>query len=282
MEPRFSVIIPSFNRAATLGKAIESVIHQTSPAFEIIVVDDGSTDQTQQVVEAFPQVSYYYQENQGVSLSRNQGAEMANGDWLIFLDSDDELLPSALVDFSKAIREKPSASILLGGYYLIKNGLESVFIPEQGKYIGHLAGSFAVKREIFNRVGGYDCKLKYGENTELFFRLAYIDLEQAEVPFPIFKYNQDSSGGNRNLILMSESFLYILEKHPDLESRIKRLYHQVLGVNYIRFRRFTEARSHLWKAFLFQPLKLDTLARLGIAMIPSLAKRLYFPVPPYK
>lgn len=282
MEPRFSLIIPSYNRAATLGRAIESILQQSYPAFEIIVVDDGSTDQTRQLLESYPQVTYYYQVNQGVSAARNRGAERATGDWLIFLDSDDELLPSALADFSKAIREKPSASILLGGYYLKKNGLETKFVPEDGRYIGHLSGSFVILRKVFQEVGGYDGHLKFAENTELFFRLDRMQPEKIEVPVPVLRYYQNSSGGNSNLGAMSDSILYILDKHPDLDRHVRRLYHQILGVNYLRFRKFSEARAHLWKAFLFQPLKLDTLARLGIAMMPSLAKRLYSPVPPYK
>ena len=282
MEPKFSVIIPSYNRAATLGRAIESLIQQIFPAYEIIVVDDGSLDQTRSVLELFPQVIYFYQENKGVSAARNQGAEMAKGDWLIFLDSDDELLPSALLDFSISMLHRPKAHIFLGGYYLNKNGTETKFVPEQGKYIGHLSGSFVIRKKVFEQVGRYDAKLKFAENTELFFRLYRPELEQAEVPFPVLRYYQNSAGGNSNLVAMSDSIVYILEKHPDLDNRVKQLYHQILGVNYLRFRRFSDARSHLWKAFLFQPFKLDTLARWGIAMIPSLAKRLYSPVPQQK
>lgn len=279
MKPRFSLIIPSYNRAATLGRAIESVFHQTFPAFEIIVVDDGSTDQTREVMERYSSIFYCHQQNQGVSTARNKGAELATGDWLIFLDSDDELLPSALLDFSNSLTMKPTASILLGGYSLNKNGLETMYIPEPGKYIGHLSGSFAIKRNVFEQVGGYDGHLKFAENTELFFRLDRMELERVEIPIPVLRYHQDSSGGNNNLGAMSDSILYILERHPDLDKHTRRLYHQILGVNYLRIRKFSEARAHLWKAFLLQPFKLDTLMRLGIALIPFLAKRLYSLIP---
>ena len=126
-NPLVSIIIPTFNRAHLIVETLDSVLAQTYSNWECIVVDDGSTDGTREMLEAFPQVIYHYQSNAGVCTARNKGAEIATGDWLIFLDSDDELLPSALADFSKAIGEKPSASILLGGYYLKKNGMKISF-----------------------------------------------------------------------------------------------------------------------------------------------------------
>ena len=277
MEPRFSVIIPSYNRAATLGRAIKSIINQNFPTKEIIVVDDGSTDHTQMEIKSFPQVTYFYQENRGVSAARNQGAKIAIGDWLIFLDSDDELLPNALENYSNALADNPLSSILLGGYILNKNGKETLLIPEKGKFIGYLSGSFAIKKELFDRLKGYDTYLKFAENTELFFRIEQSNAFIGEVHFPILRYNQHDQGGNTNLKETTKGILYILKKHPQISDQVKRLYHQILGVNYLRFRQFQEARIQFKKAYLLNPLKLDTLGRLVIAMIPFLAKRLYSP-----
>lgn len=282
MEPRFSIIIPSYNRAGTLGRAIESVHNQSFPCFEVIVVDDGSTDHSQKVVEAFTKINYFYQENKGVSAARNRGAQIATGDWLIFLDSDDELLPKALEEFYKANNLFIDASVLLGGYILIKNTKETTFIPEKGKYIGHLSGSFAMKKEVFDRLDGYDTSLKFAENTELFFRFDLLNETVGEVHQAVLKYNQPDEGGNNNLVETTKAILYILHKHPYLNNHVKRLYHQILGVNYLRFRKFPEARMHLWKAFLFQPLKLTTLVRWAIALMPFLAEKLYSPNPSSK
>ena len=87
-----SVVIPCFNGEKYLKSAIESVLNQTGIDVEIIVVDDGSTDKTKDVVTAFPEVRYLYHENHGVSYSRNRGLEECSGEFVIFLDSDD-LLP---------------------------------------------------------------------------------------------------------------------------------------------------------------------------------------------
>ena len=95
--PRFSVIIPAYNSATTLTRAVESVLCQSYPAHEIIVIDDGSTDNTTEVARGFgEQVRLLRQANAGVSAARNRGAECATGDWLAFLDADDWYYPDRL------------------------------------------------------------------------------------------------------------------------------------------------------------------------------------------
>lgn len=89
MDPKFSIIIPTYNRKLILKRAIESVLEQSINDFEIIVVDDGSTDDTSELMNTFSGVKYQYQENIGVSSARNTGAKLAVGEWLLFLDSDD-------------------------------------------------------------------------------------------------------------------------------------------------------------------------------------------------
>ncbi len=92
-----SVVIPTYNRAHTLLRAIKSVVSQTLKPAEIIVVDDGSTDNTRELVAAhFPDVLYCYQDNLGVSAARNKGIKLASGEWIAFLDSDDEWLSEKL------------------------------------------------------------------------------------------------------------------------------------------------------------------------------------------
>src|SRR5438874_12024057 len=97
-SPRVSVIIPTFNGSALLGESIASVLAQTYQDFELIVVDDGSTDNTSGVVASFAtkQIRYIHQVNRGVGAARNTGAKAANGELLVFLDHDDLLLPDCL------------------------------------------------------------------------------------------------------------------------------------------------------------------------------------------
>src|SRR5690242_2033878 len=99
--PRFSVVVPTYNRAATLPRAIDSVLAQSVDDFELIVVDDGSTDDTDAVLEHFgDRVRVVVQANAGVSAARNAGAAISQAEWLVFLDSDDELVADALEKYA--------------------------------------------------------------------------------------------------------------------------------------------------------------------------------------
>jgi len=117
MTPRFSVIIPAFNAAATLARAIESVRLQSWPAHEIIVVDDGSTDTTADIARQFgAAVRLIQQTNRGVSVARNAGASAATGDWLAFLDADDWYAGDRLSLHAEWIAEDPALDFLTGDY----------------------------------------------------------------------------------------------------------------------------------------------------------------------
>ncbi|MEW6254185.1 MAG: glycosyltransferase family A protein [Planctomycetota bacterium] len=116
MNPRFSVVIPAFNSAATLARAIESVRAQTWPAHEILVVDDGSTDATAEVAAGCDGVRLIRQKNSGVSVARNAGAAAATGDWLAFLDADDWYAPDRLRLHAEWIADDAALDCLTGDY----------------------------------------------------------------------------------------------------------------------------------------------------------------------
>lgn len=118
--PRISVIIPTYNRARFLGRAIESVMAQSYRDFEVIVIDDGSTDSTREVVGAFStDVWYYYQENSGFSASRNRGIALARGEYITFLDSDDVLLEDALQLGVEVLESHPDVGYVYGRAYYV-------------------------------------------------------------------------------------------------------------------------------------------------------------------
>ena len=108
MNHGVSVIIPSYKRRHVLRRALDSVFAQTLQPLEVIVVDDGSNDDTQSLIEQFyPRVNYLYQPNQGVSKARNKGVRHSRFDWLAFLDSDDEWLPLKLEKQMSALQQQP-------------------------------------------------------------------------------------------------------------------------------------------------------------------------------
>jgi len=136
----YSVIIPTYNRCALLAEAIDSVLLQDSAAIEIIVVDDGSTDETAQMLaKNYPQVHYYYQTNQGPASARNRGIKESTGDLVAFLDSDDIWLENKMNHELMLLQRFPDADMLAGNasYYL------------EGQL--HLADTFAQRNITFNK-----------------------------------------------------------------------------------------------------------------------------------
>ena len=104
--PFFSIIIPTFNRAHILKRAIDSIFSQSFIEYEIVIVDDGSTDNTQEVITAIKSdnLKYVLQQNKGVCAARNAGVAISNGSYLIFLDSDDTLKEEALQSYYQSIK----------------------------------------------------------------------------------------------------------------------------------------------------------------------------------
>ena len=122
--PKFSVIIPVFNGEKTIAHAIESVLNQSYPPHEIVVIDDGSEDRTAEVVKGYSEdVNYFKQTNQGVSASRNNGARVATGDWLTFLDADDYYYPDRLQAHADYLNAYPKLGFLTSDFdYRQSNG----------------------------------------------------------------------------------------------------------------------------------------------------------------
>ncbi len=114
---KISVVIPAYNAEQMIARAIDSVLAQTRPADEIIVVDDGSTDNTAKVIKSYgDKVMLIQQENAGVSVARNTGIEAATGDWIAFLDGDDEWLPEKLKLQTEHLKRNPDLKWTTGNY----------------------------------------------------------------------------------------------------------------------------------------------------------------------
>lgn len=275
MDPRFSVIIPTYNRAKVIGKAIDSIAKQIVPAWEIIVIDDGSSDETRELMASYPQVRYYFQDNAGVSAARNKGAALATGDWLIFLDSDDELFPEAIQEFTSFLCSNPDSKLIKARHVLIssnsiknRNSSDSGFIP----------GSYSINKLVFESLGGFDVNLKFAENTDLIFRFNQSKALVSKLNKLVLFYNQNTQGGSKNLQNILDSTHLILEKHHDyLSNHVKHLFHQNIGVIEMRFGRFSLAKQHLWKSWKFKPTKISTILRLILAYFPVLARKIYTP-----
>jgi glycosyltransferase involved in cell wall biosynthesis len=214
---RFSVIIPTYNNAGTLLRAVQSVQRQSFPAHEIIVIDDGSTDETLAVVTNFAnEVRFISQINAGVSAARNRGAELATGEWLAFLDADDEYEPDRLKLHAEWIAEEPDLEFLLGDQLSCSpEGVPiSTFLSgsKAGRSLLEKFGSqpripliatdfetliadgftevrtISVPRERFLALGGFPCGIKIGEDLHFFIRLFASSRKGGVVPTVLAKY----------------------------------------------------------------------------------------------
>lgn len=183
--PFISIVIPTFNRKDRIELAIESVLGQTFQNFELIVVDDGSTDNTAEVVQAYVnQVKYFYQSHQGVSAARNFGIEKAKGYYICFLDSDDEWLRNKLETQVQLIRSKPQVEICYTDEIWIRNGVRVNPKKIHQKYSGWIyqrclplciisPSSVMIQRNIFNQLGMFDPEMIVCEDYDLWLRISH-------------------------------------------------------------------------------------------------------------
>jgi glycosyltransferase involved in cell wall biosynthesis len=189
-----SVVVPTFNRKILLARALQSVFSQDLPPYEIIVIDDGSTDGTMEfLARNFPHVNYVYQENAGVSAARNQGIKLAMGNWIAFLDSDDAWAPTKLREQVAIIEAQPDLMWISGALGRLSKDGESIneSASEVASFVGSCgAQSIAffeplgntqkchtsatmVRKSVFHEVGFFKEGLNFGEHLEMWFRIAF-------------------------------------------------------------------------------------------------------------
>ncbi|WP_075352575.1 glycosyltransferase family 2 protein [Algoriphagus marinus] len=274
-----SVIIPFYNGAITLNRAVASVKNQSFKDWELILVNDGSTDESHTLANEYlsdSRIRYEFQENQGVSAARNHGAVLASAEWLIFLDADDELKENAILNFNAATSSDTTKDYWIAGIERVNNGVITETLPTNGVHFSKIPGTFCLRKKLFESVGGYDIRMKFSENTELFHRLALAKGNGGISSQVSLVYYDSPDGASKNLQNMVDSLSWFLEKHHDtLSNHVKYLYYQIIGVNYMRFQKFSKARKYLLKALSFKPYKVNTLIRFFISLVPPLAKFLY-------
>ncbi|MGC2183809.1 MAG: glycosyltransferase family A protein [Terriglobales bacterium] len=176
-----SVIIPAFNAASFLPHAVASIDRQGYYPLEIIVVDDGSTDNTAEVARSLPSISrYLHQQNQGPSAARNLGLRHAGGEFIAFLDADDQWPPGKLDLQVGRLRAEPQLDIVLGRIqYISLPGAEEIDIAfeTEERTLTHVhLGSGVYRRAVFERVGLFEETLRYSEDVDWFMRAREKDI----------------------------------------------------------------------------------------------------------
>jgi glycosyltransferase involved in cell wall biosynthesis len=287
--PFFSIIIPTFNRSKQIETAIDAVKNQTYKSFELIVIDDGSTDDTQERMMQHckeENIHYYRQENKGVCSARNHGAIKAKGEYLIFLDSDDDVLPEWLTDF-KGLADQGFPIVYCSMTVKKPNGVvKSVSCIDpylnggNGKGIS-IPGTWAIEANWFKELGGFDEAIKYGENTELKFRMLAQKRTWGFVDHYNFIYNESVSGGSKQIENKLHSNLHILAKHQDYfaeHPEVKRLFLNVAAVSAARLGKYDEARRLFILTWKTQKNNIKSILNCLISIHPLLIRLKWKPL----
>jgi glycosyltransferase involved in cell wall biosynthesis len=219
-----SVIIPTYNSAQYLIAAVESVLAQTFKDFEILVIDDGSTDNTSEVIKQFKDcVRYIKQENQGVSVARNRGIKESCGKYVAFLDADDIWMPTKLERQIEVLKENPKSNACYTEYIAFSGDMKPTELKRlrTGGYVlndlllrGNVVGppsALLGERQLFEKLGGFDSNLSLCADWDMWIRLALMT-ELTFLKEPLIKYRLHDSNMSKNVKLLEEDTLKLLEK----------------------------------------------------------------------
>lgn len=289
-SPKVSVIIPTYNRAHYITEAIESVLAQTYSHFEIIVIDDGSTDDTREILKKYTdKMKYLYQPNQGVAVARNRGLREARGEYVAFLDSDDCWVAEKLEKQVAYLNEHPEVAVVCAEVFLIDSAgcvlrhlrhdptLPLTFDNLFDQSLVHVPTTLVRKRCV-EAVGGFDPSLRTSQDYDLWLRMSH------RWPFhymdePLAKYRVHEKALTCDFDARLKNNLIIFHR-PEItagmswlkrRNRIAKVYYQYAVLNF-EANRFLNAASCFGMAILTTPA-------IGMYYWPLEARKFRFSLP---
>lgn len=234
-----SVIIPAYNGDRYIEEAIEGILAQTYSNYEIIVVDDGSTDNTKAVVQQYgAKIKYFTQHNQGVASSRNLGLSKAKGEYIAFLDQDDVFLPHKLESQVALLEQNSSLGIVNSGWQIVDQDGTFQSAVEPWQQISELTtanliiwkpvflGAMLFRKSWLEQTEGFDTSLEQTPDVDLVIRLAGMGCPADWVKQTTVKYRQHEANASKNTLLQSQELDLILERffaQPGLSPEVKQL-----------------------------------------------------------
>jgi glycosyltransferase involved in cell wall biosynthesis len=283
-EPAVSVVIPVYNQAHYLAAAIESVLAQTVSAFEILVVDDGSTDNAETVVTRYPGVRYLRQENLGCAAARNRGMRESRGDILVFLDADDRLLPGGLEKGLAAFRAHPDCALVFGRATKIASDgsplpvTQPPYDEKSDDYAAFLTGcpiwhpaAVLCRRSVFEDGLAFDTSLIRSSDYRFYLEVAR--------RWPVFghneivsEYRQHESARSANSASMLRGALNILQsQRPFVEGDPERLAAWRQGFANYRHTYYLPAAARTLRGLMYGPGRKQAVrdAAMIVGLLPA-------------
>lgn len=228
-KPLVSVVIPTYNNAHYIRQAVDSALSQTYSSYEVIVIDDGSTDETCSVLRPYNgRIQYICQDNQGVSSARNHGIRIARGEFISFLDSDDYFLPNKLAEQISAFEIMPSLGILHSGWRMVNEEGQKVKDVEPWSYAPQLdlerwllwkpvlLGAMMFRKEYLEKAGGFDTSLRQAEDVDLTLRLALMGCKAVWLRKPTVCYRLHGGNTIKDGIQQANDLQTVLDKFYNL------------------------------------------------------------------
>lgn len=245
MEPFVSVIIPTYNRVHLLKDTVQSVRNQTFRDFEIIVVDDGSSDGTAEWLKEQQDLVVITQRNAGIATSRNNGAAAARGSWLAFLDHDDVWAEDKLAVQVKFIKENPEVALVAARHVRLGRRFKAprspswlkgdLFVKAYSESFIHTS-SVMIRKDVFEKIGGFPTRYRFADEFDVWLKISH-DYPIAYVDLPLVFIRFYESNTSHNRIGVRTDTYDILMKNHDPERIPKKVFLRTLSDHDISFGR---------------------------------------------
>ncbi len=280
--PEVTVVLPTFNRADMILDAIRSVQAQTFQDWEIVVVDDGSTDNTREIIQALadPRIRYVYQENKGLPGARNTGIRNARAELIAFLDSDDAFLPEKLSWQVNMMKTQSDLGLVAGDVFFTDAHLTPLFearawesqptLTLKDWVLGCpiIVSATMVRRGWLEKAGLFDETMRYVEDWDLWLRLSFLGCPMEWLPRPVTLYRIHGQNMAKHAALMKQGMLRMFDKFfsiPNLPAEILNLRDQAYAHAYLNgaARAFAAGDSIEGKNSLENALRINPTLEIG-------------------
>ena len=284
-KPIVSIILPTYNRAHIIEKSIRSVLQQTFTNFELIIVDDGSTDNTEEVVKSIDddRIKYIkYPENKGANVARNLGISLAQGVYIGFQDSDDEWYIDKL---EKQVRLMKSSLPIIGvvySAYMRDEKNEKIYIPTDdiikldGNILEELlthnfvdTPTMLIRKECFDKIGDFDESLPRFQDWEMAIRLAehyhfkYMNEATLDAYIQSDSISNNKESGKKALSIILKKHIQKYTQNNELTTR----QYNLIGMNLFLYGNTKDGQSYLWKAYKKNLFNIKILLKIPLLLL---------------